>query len=297
MKIPCFTTVFALLLIPILRAQEPLTQSQACDRFSKAVIRIEAGGRSRGTGFLVSEDGFILTAAHVIKDADTGQYFSTIAVSLPDGSTPTAIPVPMTLDSAGGDFAILKIEGKSNLPFLPLGIVEEAKLGSDATIIGYPFSALTGEGKNISIRFCLAALVAASDLATVPVTGTNRVGQKNIPVNKDVKVDVIYFQGPSVKGISGSPLISRSTGHVIGIVSIKLTGIGASLNDLKNQTAHGVGTGIIISGLNPGAAVNQILTVLDDQLANDLGAATGISDPAYALKKAKRDYERQHPKK
>lgn len=267
-------------------AQQPatsLTHRELCKRFSDAVIRIEAGGQSRGTGFLVSADGFILTAAHVVR-GDDGAYFSAITAKLPDGTTEFATPSPMTIESAGQDFAVLKVKGKTKLPFLGLGSFEDAELGSDATIIGYPFSAITAQGKNVSIKFCLTAAVAASDLATVPVS----VSRGNLPFNQDVKVNVIYFQGPSVKGISGSPVISRDTGKVIGIVSVKLSGIGSELNALKDATGKGLGSGISISGLQSGPVIHKILTVLDDQLANDLGAATGIDDPKHALAQAQR---------
>jgi len=84
---------------------------------------------------------------------------------------------------------------------------------------------------------------------------------------------------------------------VIGIVSSKLAGIGPSLEELKDKTGSDLGMRIRIGELNPRSAINEILTVLDDQLANNLGAATGIDHPAYALERAKRDYERQRPKK
>jgi hypothetical protein len=261
----------------------PLTHRQLCEKYQDAVVRIEAGGRSRGSGFLVSADGYILTSSHLIR-GENGNYFSVISVWLPDGKPELAqAAVPLSLDNVGQDFAVLKVDAKSLLPFLELGATNDANVGADATIIGFPFSALTEQGENVKQRFCLSASFAATTIETVHVQGTNIIQGKTIPVQKDVKVDVIYFQGPSVKGISGSPIIAQDTGHVVGIVSAKLTGIGKALTELKQQTAAGVGGGIIISGLEPGKAVNQILTVLDDQLANDLGAATGIDDPKYAL--------------
>jgi hypothetical protein len=92
--------------IPIAQiAPTPLTQRQACEKFAAAVVRIEAGGKSRGTGFLVSPDGFVLTAAHVIIDQDSGQYFSAVLIRLPDGTSPLAEIVSlMTPDNIGQDF-------------------------------------------------------------------------------------------------------------------------------------------------------------------------------------------------
>lgn len=269
------------------KAHPPLNQRQACSKFSDAVVRIDAGGMSYGTGFIVSPDGYILTASHVIR-SDDGEYYSTIRVGLPAGAQFARVAAPVTLDSVGRDFVLLKVDTQAKLPFLPLGSDDEVTVGADATIIGFPVSAITMQDKNVFRKFCLSASFAATDLLTVPVDGMKMNMTSRVPVHKDVKVDVVYFQGPSVKGISGSPIISRDTGHVVGIVTLRLTGIGTSLMTLKQRTAEGLGGGIAISGLEPGKAVNEIVTVLDDQLANDLGAATGIDDPKQALKDAQR---------
>jgi S1-C subfamily serine protease len=282
-----FGVLFILPVLPVSFAlQTPMSQRQACAQFSDAVISINAGGQSKGTGFLVSSDGYILTASHVIRD-EAGVYFSAISVKMPDGHFEFATPAtPLTLDNVGQDFALLKVGMKdtaTKLPFLALGSVDDVAAGSDATIIGYPFSAINVEGTNVLTRFCLSAEFAATDVVTVPVKRTNKTHKGVTPTQKDVKVDVVYFQGPSIKGISGSPIISRDTGQVVGIVSVKLTGISTQLAELNKQIAAGVGSGISLSGLEPNKAIYEIITVLDNQLANNLGAATGIDDPKYAL--------------
>jgi len=275
----------------------PLSSRQACAQFSGAVVRIDAGGQSRGTGFIVSPDGYVLTAGHVLMSPE-GAYFSAIAVTLPSGRTEFAKPaVPLSADTFGHDFAILKIDlkdAKEKLPFLTLGDANEVNVGDDATIIGFPFSALDAAGKGVSTKFCLSAQLAAKGSQTVAVQGTNNTPKGPVPFSKDVEVDVIYFQGPSVKGISGSPIIERNNGHVVGIVSWKLTGIGQELMNLKDETARGLGSGLSISGLDPGKAVNGILTVLDNQLANDLGAANAIDAAQQALNAAQRNAQKLH---
>jgi hypothetical protein len=262
-----------------------LTQRQACAQFSDAIVRIDSGGQSKGTGFLVSPEGYILTASHVVREHD-GRYSSAIAITLFDGTLAFAQPaIPISMDSVGQDFALLKIEAKHQLPFIPLGSVNDVKVGADATIIGYPFSAINIQGGQVSKRFCLTATFAATDSPTQDVRGMNKaLNGTAVPIDKSVKVDIVYFQGPSIKGISGSPLISRDTGSVVGIVSTKLTGITPALDSLREQiTTRGVGNGIIISGLQPGATTKMIIDVLDSQLANGLGAAVGIDDPKRAL--------------
>jgi hypothetical protein len=288
---------FLLLTVSLASAEEKansLSLREACTEFSNAVVRIEAGGKSLGTGFIVSPDGFIMTAAHVIRD-ESGQQFSAISVGLPDGTRAFARALNQTAESVGRDYAVLKVEDRSNLPFLILGSNQGIANGSDAIMIGFPFSAITSQGKRVSTKFCLAITIAASDLETVPVNGTRQVGQSAVPFNNDVEVDVIYFQGPSVKGVSGSPLISRNTGKVIGIVTQKLSGIGQSLSDLRNQAASASQWGTtLIQGINTNAAFADIVTVLDQQLANGLGAATGIDDPKHALTQAQRQAKKQN---
>jgi hypothetical protein len=120
------------------------------------------------------------------------------------------------------------------------------------------------------------------------LNGSRTVTGRKVPFNKDMKVDVVYFQGPSVKGLSGSPVISRDNGRVVGILSTKLTGISPALNDLKDETAKGLGANVYLSGLQPGPVINQIITVLDNQLANGLGSAVGIDDPREAAESLRR---------
>jgi hypothetical protein len=252
----------------------PLSQREACEKFSDAVVSLYVGV-TVGTGFIVS----------VVRGED-GAYFGVIMVRLPDGSNAFAKPVsPLSAESIGQDYALLRIDTKKTLPFLSLGTVGDVAIGSDATIIGFPFSALSREGKQISTKFCLAASFAASANEPVGVDIANRTPKGVVTSHHSIQVDVVYFQGPSVKGLSGSPIISRDTGKVVGIVSTRLSGIGNSLEELKTQTAQGLGGGVVISGLAPGPAINAILTVMDSQLANGLGSATGIDDPKEALRK------------
>lgn len=115
----------------------------------------------------------------------------------------------------------------------------------------------------------------------------------DIPIDGQVQVDVVYFQGPSIKGVSGSPIISRENGKVVGIVSAKLSGIGQALEATREQikAAQGSGGYVRIMGVNPLESTGLIINVLDDQLANGLGVAVGINDAAEEVEQAKK-----HPK-
>ena len=86
--------------------------------------------RGVGSGFVMSEDGFILTNNHVIEDADR------IKVKFADGKDFTARVVgrdPKT------DLALIKIDGAAALHPLKLGNSESLKVGSWVVAVGSPF--------------------------------------------------------------------------------------------------------------------------------------------------------------
>jgi S1-C subfamily serine protease len=114
--------------------QKPLSQIEACNRFMSRVVRIDVAD-GRATGFIVSQDGWILTAAHVVFDQNTGERLHAVIIQLPDGSSETA-QIFIDAEAVARDFAILKVD-KTGLPFLELGTGSEISPGSEITIIGY----------------------------------------------------------------------------------------------------------------------------------------------------------------
>jgi len=111
------------------------------------ILVMDANDREvcRGTGFLVSADGKLITNHHVtenghsaIAKADTGGRFSVVGI---------------LADDPKNDLAVLRLEG-SNLPTLPLGSATEVKVGERVAVIGSPLG-LEGtlpEGVISSIR-------------------------------------------------------------------------------------------------------------------------------------------------
>tara|TARA_B100001564_G_scaffold352566_1_gene360170 strand:- start:542 stop:1957 length:1416 start_codon:yes stop_codon:yes gene_type:complete len=84
---------------------------------------------SFGSGFILTEDGYIMTNNHVISNADQ------ITVTLSDQTELTAILVGSDKRS---DLALLKVEA-SNLPIVNIGTSEDLKLGEWVLAIGSPF--------------------------------------------------------------------------------------------------------------------------------------------------------------
>ena len=179
-------TFFVLLLIcPVCFSQ--LSQKDACQKFSSAVVRIDAGGESRGTGFLISKDGWILTAAHVVVDESKAalEAYSTIGVTLPDEAFKFAtLASPLEPNMVARDYALLKRDGRSNLPYVELGEKPDVIApGSDITIIGFPFSAIGFKDAAIKNQFCLAGTVAYSGTTNVLVSINTKKGPIYIQVN------------------------------------------------------------------------------------------------------------------
>jgi hypothetical protein len=267
-----------------------LTQKEACQKFYSSVVQINAGGSSYGTGFLISDDGWIFTAAHVVLDETepTAKIHAAISVTLTDGSAKLATQVlPVEPNMFGRDYALLKVEGTTKFPHLDLGEEADNVIGSDITIIGFPFSAVAfkGNGPSIKDKFCLSGTVAFSGQTVIPVPVTSLKGSATV---NNVNVDVIYFQGPSVKGLSGAPIISRDTGHVIAILTSKLTGISGELAEAQKAIATHPNSGIRMGGVELFGTTGKLIEILDQQLANGLGAGTGIDDAKAAFRHALR---------
>ena len=82
-----------------------------------------------GSGFIVSEDGFILTSSHVVGDPEAE--YSVILDPKHKFQAKVLAKDPMV------DIAVLKIEGK-NLPYLELGDSSKIELGETVVAIGNP---------------------------------------------------------------------------------------------------------------------------------------------------------------
>ncbi len=85
--------------------------------------------RGRGSGFIVNKEGYILTNAHVIANADT------ITVTLSDGRE---FEAELVGTDPTFDLGVLKIEA-SNLPVLDLGDSEALEVGEYVLAIGNPY--------------------------------------------------------------------------------------------------------------------------------------------------------------
>lgn len=162
---------------------------------------------SAGTGFIVSEDGMILTNKHVISDEEA-EY----VVIMNNGDEYNA---KVLAKDPVQDLAILKIEGEEKFSALKLGTVDEIQIGQIVIAIG---NAL-GRYQN-----------------TVSVGVVSGLGRTVIASGADLTVekleDIIQTDAAINKGNSGGPLINLN-GEVVGIntaVSVEGQGIGFAIS-------------------------------------------------------------------
>lgn len=139
-----------------------------------------------GSGFLVSEDGYILTNNHVVSGADK------IDVVFDNGFSFEAKLIKANEDR---DVALLKISG-SGFKALPLGTSDDASVGTEVVAIGTPQDIKLGQTVTKGI-----------------VSGKREMEEKNF-IQTDVAIN---------SGNSGGPLIN-SSGEVIGIIVAKVFG-------------------------------------------------------------------------
>ena len=100
------------------------------DRFFRDMPQSSRKERSLGTGFIISDDGYILTNDHVVDGADE------IKVKLADGRTFTG--TVRGLDEKL-DLALVKIDAGKQLPVARLGDSDKLRIGEWVMAIGNPF--------------------------------------------------------------------------------------------------------------------------------------------------------------
>ncbi|MBQ9419227.1 MAG: trypsin-like peptidase domain-containing protein, partial [Synergistaceae bacterium] len=90
--------------------------------------------KGRGSGFIVSKEGLILTNNHVVDGVDK----ITVSVLLSDGNKKT-YPATIKGNDPAYDLAVIKIEPDEDLPVLELGDSDALEVGEWVVAIGNPY--------------------------------------------------------------------------------------------------------------------------------------------------------------
>ena len=152
-------------------------------------------GQALGTGFVVDNEGYVLTNAHVVED-DGGARASTVTVVFnKDGSETQRVPGELVGVDVGSDVAVIKVDpGKVDLKALPTGDSDKVVVGEPVVAIGNPL------GYDFSIT---SGIVSA--------TGRSLQAPNGQTIPNGIQTDAAINQGNS-----GGPLIDNQ-GRVIGI--------------------------------------------------------------------------------
>ena len=209
-------------------------------------------GRSLGSGFIVSDDGYILTNAHVIEDADQ------ILVRLADKREFDARVIGT---DARSDVAVIKIEA-SGLPKVVIGDPEKLKVGEWVVAIGSPF----GFDQSVTAGIVSGKGRALPDENFVPFIQTDvaiNPGNSGGPLfnlrGEVVGINSqIYSQTGGFMGLSFAIPIDvamdiqsqlRTTGHV------QRGRIGVAIQEITRALAESFGLeraeGALVSGVEP----------------------------------------------
>ncbi len=194
------------------------------DRFPDGFDMGERQSASLGSGFIISEDGYIVTNHHVIDGADE------ITITLNDQRQYTAEIIGSDPRS---DLALIKIEAEG-LPTVPFGDVEDVKVGQWVLAIGSPFN--------------LSHSVATGIVSFVGRSLPSQItGQGNYVsfIQTDVAIN---------PGHSGGPLFNLA-GEVIGVNSQIYSNSGGSIGlsfAIPVDIAANVVSQLMQSGMFPG---------------------------------------------
>ncbi|GEP65244.1 type I deoxyribonuclease HsdR [Clostridium beijerinckii] len=207
---------------------DAMSAADAFNKVAPAVVIVSTKGSSNsgfmngevegmGSGFIINEEGYILTNYHVIANAKE------ITVTLSNNTEVSATVVNYDQDR---DVAMLKLKDGTKVPAVAeLGDSDEVYPGAEVIAIGTPLS------KNF-----------AQTLTKGVISGSNRTID-----DSGKSVDFIQTDAAINPGNSGGPLVNAK-GQVIGINSMKIgsdasgsstpvEGIGFAIpiNEVKNK--------------------------------------------------------------
>lgn len=164
-------------------------------------------GAAAGSGFVITEDGYILTNYHVIDGANS------IKVTFSDGKEYTATYVG---GEEKNDIAVIKVDAAGLTPVV-IGKSSDMLVGEQVTTIGNPLGELTFSEST--------GIISALD--------------RTITMSDGTQMNMIQTDCAINSGNSGGPLFN-TYGEVIGIVSAKYS-------TYANTTVEGLGFAIPIN--------------------------------------------------
>jgi serine protease Do len=203
-------------------------------------------GQALGSGFVISEDGYIVTNNHVIQGADEIQiefYSGDELVATVVGTDPNT------------DLALLKVDTDEPLPFVPWGESDQMRVGDWVMAMGNPL----GQGFSVS-----AGIVSAR--------GRALSGSFDDYIQTDAAIN---------RGNSGGPLFNLD-GEVIGVNTAILSPNGGSIG-IGFAMSSRVAANVIDQLQRFGETRRGWLGVRIQDVSDDVAEAIGLEEARGAL--------------
>ncbi|RUS63264.1 DegQ family serine endoprotease [Pseudorhodobacter sp. E13] len=199
-----------------------------------------------GSGFVISEDGYIVTNNHVIDKADE------IEIEFFSGKR---LEAKLIGTDPKTDIALLKVESDTPLPFVPFGNSDLMRVGDWVIAMGNPL----GQGFSVS-----AGIISARGRA---LSGTYD--------------DYLQTDAAINRGNSGGPLFNMD-GQVVGVNTAILSPTGGSIG-IGFSMASNVVTKVVAQLKEFGETRRGWLGVRIQDVTPDVAEAMGLADAKGAL--------------
>ncbi len=204
-----------------------------------------------GSGFVISEDGFIVTNNHVIAEAD-----EILVEFFPgDGQPKKELPAKVIGTDEKTDIALLKVEASGPLKYVQFGDSDIARVGDWVIAMGNPL----GQGFSVS-----AGIVSARNRALS--------GSYDDYIQTDAAIN---------RGNSGGPLFNMD-GQVIGVNTAILSPNGGSIG-IGFSMASNVVVKVVDQLREFGETRRGWLGVRIQDVTEDMAEAMGLEKPGGAL--------------
>ena len=164
------------------------------DEFGQQMQPRDRKSESLGSGVIVSPDGYILTANHVVEGADT------VKVALSDGEKEVDAKVIGT--DPPTDVAVLKIEAKKQLPAVTIGDSDKLEVGDIVLALGNPFAV----GQTLTM-----GIVSAVGRGGFGITGYENFIQTDAAINPGNSGGALVDVQGRLVGVN-TAILSRSGG-------------------------------------------------------------------------------------
>ena len=172
-------------------------------------------GMSQGSGFFISEDGYLVTNAHVVKDANE------ITIAMDDGRE---LKAELIGQDERTDLALLKVEAEGQ-PFQYVKFAQdEAKVGQWVIAVGNPF----GLGGTVTAGIISAA---GRDIGSGPYDNYLQI---DAPVNRGNSGGPTFNTRGEVIGVN-TAIFSPSGGNVGIAFAIPASTVSEIITDLRED--------------------------------------------------------------